>query len=385
MRLALAGILVISLLREGRAAETVAADTVTTDSAVTLPPPTKLEPRFSGGVQMGYHMGMNGIGWPDPLKTPLNNSTRSGFYIAMARLQADMILDTGLTVTAKFNAFYLDMQELYFEKVWRNYTFTAGKFRGAGLRSSSTYDELESKTIEAPYFTRIYSAEHRLFNHRDVGVQVEHNPYAGPFTHRLFVHNSSLNPVRGGEPSWFQGAPLQALGFTYAWDWRLPAGNQVGGHLGAMADREWDEFVGPHDFWKATYWFKTNPMVDASFYHELKTGTWTWNSEMMVRANRRIRNASDSSASQAWGIYTEAHKQHSPRFTSVYRYEFFDPSDGTYADDNLHLLTAGLRWKPSHVRLPNWVVTGQYVLVREQEFENRVSNDIWYLQNQWTF
>jgi hypothetical protein len=392
--LAFSGGLVFSIL-PGIGSTALASETAQTPQAlpalqapqaeVSDSTPPKLEPRFSGGVQMGYHMGMNGNGWPNPVTQPLNNATRSGFYLAMARLQADVQIDRGLTATAKFNVVYLDLQELYFEKVWRNYTFTAGKFRGAGLRSSASFDELEALTIEAPFVSRLYSADHRLFNHRDVGVQVAHNPYAGVFSHRLFVHNSSGNSGRGSEPSWYQGAPLQALGFTYAWDWRLPEGNQVGGHLGAMADREWDEFLGPRQFWEVTYWFKTNPMVDASIYHELKTGTWTWNTEMMVRSNRRVRNAADSSASQLWGAFTEVHKKHSPRFTSIYRYEYLDPSNGTNPEDNLHLLTAGLRWKPSHARQPNWAVTGQYVLVREQEFENRVGNDIWYLQNQWTF
>jgi hypothetical protein len=350
-----------------------------------LTPEKPITPQIDGGLQMGYSLGQNGQGWPQPLKKPLNNLNRGGFYISQARLNLTLPLDSSFKAVGKFNAIYLDMQELYLEKAWQEWTFTLGKFRGAGLHSGVGQDEFEAATVRQPYYSRYWSGDKRLFNFRDVGIQAERRHFGGQFTHRLFIHNSTGQSYIGEEPSYVQSAPLQALGFDYAWDLHLPDSNTIGGHLGALADREWDEFLGSHDFWEAGYWFKTNPIVDGSFYHDLQGKTWTWKNEMLVRYNRRWRNPWDEKASQAWAVMTQFQKSHTPRFQSVWRYEFFDPTDGLSYKDNLHLVTAGLRFKPSPTRQPGFSVLGEYVLVREEGFKNTVGNDMLYLQTQVVF
>jgi hypothetical protein len=343
-------------------------------------------PIFHGGIQMGYNMGMNGLGWPNPIVDPLANSTRSGFYMSQAQVQAELPLDSNMAAHASFNAVTLELLDLYVEWVLSNYTITFGKFQGAGLHSLVAVSELERTAIVAPYYARIWANEHRLFSSgRDLGLQLEARHFNGVFTHRLFAHNSSLNVTKTEEPSFLQGGPLQVLGFTYAWDWKLPDHNTVGGHLGALADYQWSEFTGNRDFWHVDAWFQSNPIVDGSLYHAWSHGGWAWNSEVLWRMNRRERNPADGSASQAWGFMTEIQKQWNEKWNPFFRYEFFDPSDGFTPNDNFHLATVGAQWKPKPKTQPGWIVTPEYVVVREEGIVNRVSNDIWYLQSQWTF
>ncbi len=334
---------------------------------------------------MGYDMGMNGRGWPNPFVNALENNTHSGFYLSQARLNVQMPLDSSTRAFASFNASNLDLQDLYVTWRWRNWNVTFGKFRGAGLRSMVLEDEFDRTAITAPYYARTWSAAQRRINGRDLGLQVEASHGDGLFTHRLFVRNATYQFARVEDPSYDQGAPTQVLGFSYAWDFRLPENNQVGGHVEALADQKWDEFVGPRDFWHVDDWFRTNPMIGASLYHAWSQDGWTWNSEAYLRLNRRERNAVDSSASQSWAVMTEIHKRVSAQWTPFFRYEFFDPSDGTYSNDNVHLITVGAQWHPAPQRQPNWTLTPEYVLVREEGLAALLANDAWYLQSQWTF
>jgi|GEM_PF-3080042 len=355
------------------------------DSSQTGVVAQRLVPKLSGGLQMGYALGQNGQGWPKPWVDPLTNLNRGGFYIDQVRLNAELPLDSSFAAFAKFNFIKLDVPEVYVRKEWKRWIFTAGKFRGAGLHSAVSQDEFEIPTVLKPFYSRNWQAQSRRFDSRDLGIQVETSHFGEKFKHRLFAHNANFQTFRGEEPSYYQGEATQVLGFDYAWDLQLPDSNAIGGHVGALADHEWDEFLGPHDFWEATYWFKANPLVSGSFYHELRGDSWQWTSEMLLRANRRLRNDVDSSASQAWGVMTQFSKRHSPRYQSVWRYEFYDPSDGYYPDDNLHLVTAGLNYWPSPFRLPQVKFLAEYVRVMEQDFVNTAGNDILYLQTQMTF
>lgn len=331
-------------------------------------------------------MGMNGQGWPNPIKDPLANATHSGFYWNQAQISAEMPLDSSMRARASFNAVNLELMDLYVEWACHNYTWTLGKFRGAGMRSLVKDDELDRVSIVAPYYARIWASEHRLYaNGRDLGLQLEARHFKDAFTHRLFIHNSSLQITRVEEPSYLQGGPTQILGFTYAWDLQLPDHNQIGGHLGAMADYQWGEFTGNKDFWHVDEWFQSNPLVDGSLYHEWSNGGWNWNSEASLRLNRREKNAVDGSSSQSWGVMTQVQKVVSEKWMPFFRYEFFDPSDGTHPLDNIHIGTVGAQWHPKPKSQPGWVVTPEYVIVREEGIINRVSNDVWYLQSQWSF
>lgn len=341
------------------------------------------KPQFSGGLQLGYQYGQNGAVWPG-IKNPLSNQGRGGFYISQLRLNAEMPIDSGFKAVGKVNVAYMELQEAYLEKTWGAWTFTAGRFRGAGLHSAMAYDEFEQALVQEPLYTRSWGAEKRLFRFRDLGLQVERRHAGGLFSHRLFLHNANGQAFIGAEPSGFQGPPTQVLGMDYGWDWKLPDNNRIGGHLGAAADREWDEFVGQHEGWKATYWFKTNPVVDGSLYHELAGKSWKWNSEMLLRMNRRVRNA-DSTALQSWGVMTQFEKSHTARYATVWRYEFFDPTDGYVLNDNLHLFTGALRYTPSPTRIPGFYVMAEYVRVLEEKLINNYGNDVFYVKTQVTF
>ncbi len=342
------------------------------------------KPEFQTGVKMGYDYGQNGVGWPNLAKDPLGNSGRGGFYVTMLRLKASVAFDSTFSAVALGNLYYSDIQEMYLVKKFENYTFTAGKFRGAGLKSGSGTDEFERTTINAPLYARYWSYYKRLNNFRDFGVQVEGDYFGGDVKHRFYIHNANRENVYVDDPS-NGGTPTQALGLDYALDWRISPFTQWGGHVGALANRELADFVGKHNGWQAGYWFKSNPVVDASLNHQMDVGKFHMFNEAMLLYNREIPNPVDSAATKTWGVSSQIRFDHTERASSFFRYEFFDNTDGAIPDDALHLITLGGIFRPSPRKFPGLKVTGEYVRTLEEGALNTFSNDVLYAQLEMLF
>jgi hypothetical protein len=340
-------------------------------------------PKFQTGLKMGYNYGQNGGGWPEA-SDPLNNRGRGGFNVSMLRLKASVALDSTFSAVAVGNLLWADLQEIYLEKRVRNYTFTAGKFRGAGLKSGSGTDEFERTTVNAPLYARYWNYYKRMNNFRDFGVQAEADYYGGEVKHRLYFHNANRENVIVDEPSNY-AVTTQALGIDYALDWRISPFTQWGATLGALANRGWSEFAGNHEGWQAGYWFKTNPLVDASLNHQLDMGRFHMFNEAMILYNREIPDPVDSGATKTWGVSSQLRFDHSARNGSVFKYEFFDNTDGAIADDALHLFTLGWLFHPSPDKFPGLKITGEYVRVLEEGAMNELSNDVIYAQLDFVF
>src|SRR4029077_7591193 len=90
------------------------------------------KPQFSGGIQSGYNLGQN-RGRRPPIKDPLSNHNRGGFYIRQLRVKAVLPFDSTFQGVFVANAIFLDVQEAYLQKRWGAYLLKLGKFRGAGL------------------------------------------------------------------------------------------------------------------------------------------------------------------------------------------------------------------------------------------------------------
>ncbi|HKP97009.1 MAG TPA: hypothetical protein VJ385_14760 [Fibrobacteria bacterium] len=342
-------------------------------------------PEFQAGLMTGYSYGQNGFPWPSLLKDPLGNDNRGGFYVSQLRLKGTVAFDSTFSAVAVGNAYFADVQEVYLQKRVDNYIFTFGKFRGAGLKSGSGTDEFERTAVNAPRYANVWGHYKRLLNFRDFGVQAEADYHGGAVKHRLFVHNANRDNVINREPNEEYLQTTQALGVDYALDWRISPYTVWGGHAGALASREWDEFAGNHEGWEAGYWFKTNPVVDASLYHQLDVGRLHLFDEAMILYNRELPNPEDSSATQSWGFSTSARFDHTPRTGYFFRYELFDLSDGYYKDDGRHLITLGGIFHPSPEKYPGLMVTGEYVRVLEEGGENTVGNDLLLCQLQMLF
>ena len=208
------------------------------------------KPEFEGGVQMGYTYGQNGTGFPSFGKDPLGNPGRGGFYLTQLRLKTTLEFDSTFKAVALGNVFFASVQEVYLEKSLRNYTFTAGLFRGPGVKSVTGLDEFERTTIFSPDYARLWSYFKRIPTGRDFGVQVEADYFGGDLKHRFFFHNGNGQNILNSDPSYNVGPPAQAVGFDYGLDWRVSPFTVWGGHAGVMADHEWSEFIGKEEGWK---------------------------------------------------------------------------------------------------------------------------------------
>lgn len=339
---------------------------------------------FSGGTQMGFTDGMNGFPWPDVFKDPLHNNNRAGFYISQTRLTGGFALDSTLSGKAVWNAILLDLQEAYVTKRWGDYTFRAGKFAGAGLKSSTGVDEFDRNLVAAPRYARLWNGFVKNSNGRDFGIEAERDFHAGGIRNRLFIHNANGQNVFNDEPSFHVGEPTQILGIDYALDWRISPYTMWGGHVGALANRGWDEFTGNHAGWKAQYWFKTNSVVDGSLNHSLDVGRFHMFNEAVIMYLRDLPQPIDSSATQSWGVSSQIRFDHSEKWSSVFRYEFDDPSDGYFGKDGLHSFTLGAIYRPSPREYPGMKVTVQYDRTYEEQLLNPVPNDLFYCQLQMT-
>lgn len=346
-------------------------------------PAAAAEPDWSAGIIMGYNLGQNGQSWPS-LSTPLENNNRGGFYIKNTRVQATVAFDSTFTGMFVGNVIALDPTDVYLQKSWRGYRLKAGKFRGAGLKSGSGTDEFEMTAVQRPRYARLWGAFKNTINFRDFGIQGEKDFFEGRFRNRLFIHNANGQNMTLDEPSFPAGPPTQVLGIDYAMDYRVSPYNQVGGHMGALANRQWDEFVGAHDFWEAQYWFKTNPLVDGSLYHQMDFPRFHMENEVMAMLNRTLLMP-DGSAMLTWGFSTLARFDHALRWSPFLGYEFTDLSDGYYPDDALHMLKLGAVFRPSPANYAGMKFTGEYVRALEENGRNSVGNDILYAQFQMVF
>ncbi|MDB5103120.1 MAG: hypothetical protein JWP91_809 [Fibrobacteres bacterium] len=343
------------------------------------------KPVIQSGLQMGYTYGQNGVGYPSFGKDPLGNPGRAGFYVSQLRLKASVAFDSTFSAVALGNLNGADLQEIYLEKRVRNYTFTAGKFRGAGLKSASGSDEFGRIAINAPRYARVWSYFKRTLGIRDFGVQAEADYFGGDVKHRFFIHNANRENVMNDEPSFNSGVAAQVGGFDYALDWRISPFTVWGGHLGAMSDHEWSEFVGKEEGWKVGNWFRTNPIVDASLNHQLDVGRFHMFNEAMLMYNRTIPNPVDSGTSKTWGGSSLVRFEYSERIEPFLRYEFFDLTDGAFPDDAVHPMTLGILFRPSPARYPGLKVTTEYVRSLEDGFIDSVPNDLLLCQLEMVF
>jgi hypothetical protein len=340
---------------------------------------------FSGGTQMGYTDGMNGYPWPALLKDPLHNNNRAGFYISQARVAGAVAFDSTFAAKAVFNAILLDVQEAYLTKRWGDYVFRAGKFAGAGLKSATGVDEFDRSLVGAPHYARLWNFYARNFNGRDFGIEAERDFRGGGIRNRLFIRNANGENVFNDEPSFPAGKATQALGFDYALDWRISPYTVWGGHIGMLADQGWDQFVGSHPGWMAQYWFKSNAVADGSLNHSLDVGRFHMFNEALLMYLRDIPQPIDSTATQTWGVSSQIRFDHSQKWSSVFRYEFDDPSDGAFGKDGLHSFTLGAIYHPSPAAYPGMKVTVQYDRTYEEELFNTLGNDLFYCQFQMAF
>ncbi len=343
------------------------------------------KPEFQTGVQMGYSYGQNGIGYPSFGKDPLSNPGRGGFYLAQLRLKGGIAFDSTFSAVAVGNLSTASLQEIYLEKHVANYIFTAGKFRGAGVKSGPGTDEFDRITINAPLYARGWAYYKRLGDSRDLGLQVEADYLGGAMKHKFFFHNANRENILSGEPNYYAGPAAQAVGFDYSLDWRISPFTVWGGHMGAMADHEWSEFTGKNGGFNPADWFRANPIVDASLNHQLDVGRFHMFNEALLLFNRTIPNPVDSGTTKTWGVSTQVGFDHSRRLGSFFRYEFCDPSDGAFGPDNTHLITLGVLVRPSPAAFPGLKITTEYVRTMEDGFLNTQPNDVIFCQLQMLF
>jgi len=336
---------------------------------------------WQSGVIMGYTMGQNGSAWPNPIKDPLSNNNRDGYYISQLRVKATVPFDSTFSAVFVGNVINLDPQETYLQKKWGQYQFRAGKFRGAGIKSGPGTDEFERTVISPPRYTRLEDYYLKTFSYRDFGVEVQRDNLSGNVTQRFFLRNGNRQNIINDEPSWYEGQPAaQASALDYALDWKVSPYTTTGGHIGAAVDHAWDEFVGTHDGWEAGYWFKTNAFVEGSLYHQMDFKKLHLLNEGLLILDRQIRTLPDSTPLQIWGVSSTLRLDHTEKWKSFYRYEYLDPSDGLYGEDNLQMITLGGIFYPSPVQYGNLSITAQYTRTIEEGMRNLVSNDNFFVQ-----
>lgn len=339
---------------------------------------------FRGGVQMGYSYGQNGYPWPTA-SNPLANQGRGGFYLRQLRLETRIDFDSSFAAIALGNLAAADLQEAYLQKRWGEYVVRAGKFRGAGLKSATGYDEFERATVSAPLYSRVWGGFKRTLSQRDFGVELERDFLDRSLRNRFFIHNASGENVLNEEAGALGLPPTQVLGMDYALDWRISPYTTWGGHVGALAFRSWDEFTGGHEGWQVQYWFKSNPIADASLNHQMDLGRFHMFNEASLLYHRYLPNPDDSSATKSWGLSSQVRFEHSERWASLIRYEFYDNTDGANPDDAMHLATLGAIWRPSPAAHPGMRVTFEYVRIYEEGLYNLASNDVLICQLQMLF
>ncbi len=340
---------------------------------------------WGGGALMGYSYGQNGSGWPDTWKDPLANQNRGGFFIRDLRLDGKVAFDSTFSGFLSANVLFADMREVYLVKTWKSYTFTAGKFRGAGLYSGTTLDEYDQVTVYRPFYAQLWQNSKRIHNFRDFGIQVERSSRSGDLNYRLFFHNANWQNVIIYQPSYEVGPSTQALGLDFGLDWTVSTQNSFGGHIGALGNKEWQEFFGSHGWWNAAYWLKANPLVDASFYHLFDHGRVQVLSEAMAMTNRNEPVGPNKIDRITWGLSSRFSYTHHEHFNSFFRYEFTDPTNGANPDDGLHFFALGTRFRPAPVSHAGLSAVLEYAHIREEGLANLQHTDTFILELRHTF
>jgi hypothetical protein len=333
---------------------------------------------------MGYTLGQNGFPWPGA-KQPLLNNNRAGFYLNQLRLSSRLDFDSTFHGVAIGNLAALDLQEAYLQKRWGEWTVRAGKFRGAGLKTATGQDEFERSAVNAPRYARYWGNLKRTLGFRDYGVEVERGFLGGDLRNRVFIHNANGENVVNDEPSFASGKATQVLGFDYALDWRVSPYTVWGGHIGALADRSWDEFTGNGEGWEVQHWFGSNAVADMSLNHQMDLGRLHMANEALVMFLRNQPKPRTGDATKCWGLSSQIRFEHSERWASLFQYEFFDPSDGLIASDALHVATLGAIWRPAPAAYAGMKLTMEYVRGFEEGLENTYANDLLLCQFQMAF
>ncbi|HLP40405.1 MAG TPA: hypothetical protein VK465_02755 [Fibrobacteria bacterium] len=344
-----------------------------------------LDVEWRGGFQGGYSLGQNGQGWPQPWREPLANNNRGGFYLLQARAQALIRFDSTFSAVVVGNLAASELQEAYIQKSWGTWRVKAGKLLGAGLESATGMDEFAQTLALRPRYARVWNYHKQLLNFRDYGIQGEKDFLDGRVQNRLFFHNANGENVINDEPSFPAGKTTQALGIDYALSAQVSPYSTVGGHVGARADRQWDDFLGNHDFWDVGYWLKQNAVVDGSFFHRMDFPRLHVFNEAMALANRTVLHPGTDDPWITWGASTLARFDAWRCWSPFLGYEFFDNSDGIYKDDALHMVRLGTLFRPAPEQYPDLRITGQYTRALEEGGNNLLGNDILYVQVQSLF
>jgi hypothetical protein len=339
--------------------------------------------QFGGGVQTGYSYGQNGNGWPEVFNDPWENNARGGFYLHWLRINTRLEFDSTFSGEVLLNISGL-LLEAYLQKQWGLYTFKIGKIRGAGLKSGSGTDEFDNLTIYRPVYSRYWQYYKRLDNFRDFGIQIERDYLKGRIQTRFFFHNASGQNIYTNQPSWSVGPPAQAVGFNYALDWKATDVSTAGGHIGVRADHEYTEFLSQDGWWHVNEWFKYNSIIDMSGYHQFDFNRVHTFIEGLLILNRDLRY-SDGRGMQTWGYSARINVDHSQRFTSLFRFEFSDNTDGWNPDDQLNLFTLGLIFHPAPGKYRGLKATAEYCYILEEGLKDRIYNDTFFLQLQHSF
>lgn len=325
------------------------------------------------------------MGWPKYYDVTLKNQNRGGFYVSNLRLKSTLEFDSSFYGVLQGNLYGADIQDAYLVKDWMGYEFKLGKFIGAGLHSAHDEYDTTQYALFTPLYARAWQGFKKLFHYRDYGIQAEKISSDGELKQRLFIHNASGQNVINDEPNNYAAPPAQVLGIDYAVDYKFSQFSTIGGHIGAQANQEWEDFFGRHGWYKVQYWFKTNSLLDGSAYHQFNFPHLNILNEFMVISNRNYRVPPDSAALKTWGLSSTWLKEHKPWLHSVWRYEFFDNTDGLNPDDALHMLTLGLIWNPAPQSYPHLKTTLEYTRVYEEGMVNRSGNDVLVAQLQHTF
>ena len=142
---------------------------------------------------------------------------------------------------------------------------------------------------------------------------------------------------------------------------------------------------GSHDGWEAGYWFKSNPEVEGSFYHQMDFTKLHILNEALLSYDRTRLSPIEGTATQFWGISSQLQWDHNLKWGSFYRYEFTDPSDGLGPNDNFQALTVGGIFHPDPKQYPGLKVPAEYVRTLEEGIRNTFHNDVFYTQLQMVF
>jgi hypothetical protein len=107
--------------------------------------------------------------------------------------------------------------------------------------------------------------------------------------------------------------------------------------------------------------------------------------EALLMSLRDLPRPEDGAATQLWGVSSLVRFDHTDRWSSVFRYEFDDPTDGLSPGDGLHAFTLAALFRPAPKEYPGMRFTTEYVRAYEEAILNTFPNDLFYIQFQMVF